>query len=213
MIVVPSGASRSIVFTIGVVPVAIALYLAWLGGDRPLFRKMVTVFAVAAAPIAIPMLAGLVWRRASNIGAVAGLVAGLIVGLTLFYLIDNEVIRTHGRTNEIVLTFSTVATTTVFLVAFSLLFPAQGEHKRRSEAFSAKLKTPVPALEVPVGGVPAPFRVVGLCTIAVAVLLLIVQPFMGWSPGPNANLAAAVVLLVPGIYWTVRAGRGEKAGS
>jgi hypothetical protein len=165
------------------------------------------VFSIMAPPIAIPMLAGIVWRRASNRGAIVGFLTGVTLGLVLYGLITKGVIRpTSERVSEIILALSTAATTLVVMVVLSLVLPARGEEKRRSEAFAEKLRTPVPPVEAGPGGVPAPFRVVGVCTIAVAAMLLAIQPFMGWTAGSKVNLAIAVILLIPGIYWTIRAG-------
>lgn len=213
---------RVTTFLVGLIPLWIALYVAGHEGSRKLFDKMVTVFSVAAPPIAIPMLAGIVWHRASNKGAIAGFLSGITVGLAVFFKesIKSLIVRAASLDGGSIpgilqaaeaptvpmLAFSTVLTTVVVMVAISLLFPAEGEERRRSQAFAEKLRTPVPPVQGGPGGVPAPFRVVGACTIAIAVMLLAVQPFMGWNTGSKTNLLIAFLLMIPGVYWITRGG-------
>lgn len=199
---------RVMTMVVGSLPLAIALYVASTIGSDVLFRKMVTVFSVATPPIAIPMLAGLVWRRASNTGALWGFIVGVTTGLVLYALLNLQVIKpsgTHGA--EVVLTLSTTFVTLAVMVVFSLLFPARGEEATRSAEFAERLETPVPPVEAEVGGVPAPFRIVGVCMMAVAALMLFIVPFMGWNTGSQTNLVIAVLLFVPGAYWALRAGK------
>ena len=190
-------------------------------GSRRLFDKMVTVFSVAGPPIAIPMLAGIVWHRASNWGATAGFLAGVTAGLGVFFKesikaavvtvasLDGHslpgFLQPGGAPSVQMLAFTTVTTTLLVMVMVSLLRPARGDEKRRSEAFVERLRTPVPPVVAAPGAVPAPFRVVGVCTVVIAVMLLAVQPFMGWNAGSKANLLIALLLLIPGVYWVVRA--------
>ena len=222
----PAATERKLVFVgrlttflIGLVPLAIALFITYSSKDTRLFQKMVTVFSVAAPPIAIPMLAGLAWRKASNRGAIAAFLIGVTVGLTLFFYLTPErvahITSLHyltfigAKAKENILTFSTVLSTLVSLVAFSYLLPSSSDEKRRIDAFEEKLRTPVPPVGEVVGGVPAPFRVVGVCVIAVSLLMLGILPFMGWNTGTQTNLVVALAMLIPGVYWAVRAG-GKK---
>jgi len=224
----PKAAERRLVlvgrlatFLVGLIPLGIALYVAGHEGSRRLFDKMVTVFSVAGPPIAIPMLAGIVWHRASNWGATAGFLTGVTVGLgvlfkeaikaavvTIASLDSNSLpslLQPSGAPSVQMLAFTTVTTTLLVMVVVSLLRPARGDEKRRSEGFVERLRTPVPPVVAVSGSVPAPFRVVGVCTVMIAVMLLAVQPFMGWNAGSKTNLLIVVILLVPGVYWIVRA--------
>jgi SSS family transporter len=199
---------RVMTIVIGMLPLAIALYVAGTIGTDVLFRKMVTVFSVATPPLAIPMLAGLVWRRVSNMGAILGFISGVTAGLVLYVLISQQILKlSSDRGAEVVLTLSTTFTTLVVMIVFSLLCPAKGEEAKRSAEFARRLETPVPPVEAEVGGVPAPFRIVGVCMMAVAALMMAIAPFMGWNAGTKTNLVVAVLLLVPGAYWAVWAGK------
>lgn len=210
---------RIMTLLLGLIPLGIALYLTLGRTDARLFQKMVTVFSVAAPPMAIPMLAGFVWPRASNRGAIAAFLIGVSVGLGLYFCLTPEVVGRitaqkylafiGAKAKENLLTFATVLATLTSLIVFSILLPATGEEKRRSAGFMAKLRIPVPPTEVPLGGLPAPFRVVGVCAIAVAILLLAITPFMGWNAGSRVNLIIALMLLLPGVYWALKAGAGS----
>jgi hypothetical protein len=162
---------------------------------------------VAAPPMAIPMLAGLVWRRASNAGAVAGFLSGISTGLCLFALISKGMLTLPGKTPEIVLTLCTVVTTLVVLVVVSLFRPSKGQEKWRKDCFIQKLRTPVPpAVLADRTAIPSPWGAVGVSVIATAILLLAIQPAMGWNTGSKTNLIVGVGLLIMGmVMW--RAGR------
>lgn len=196
---------------IGCLPLAVALYVAANRGDTLLFQKMVTVFSVAAPPIAIPMLAGLVWRRASNAGAIAGFLSGIVVGLTLYLLIGAgrvDPARTlmlfgfseQSKAPEILLTLSTVLSTLAVMVSVSLFVPALGDEKRRRDDFLARLETPVPPADLADRtAVPSPWGAVGVSVMATAVLLLIVQPWMGWNAGSKTSMIIGIGLLAAGL--------------
>ena len=65
-----------------------ALWVAFLlsrGSGEQLFRNMVTLFSIATAPVAVPMILGLLSRRVTNAGAIIGFFCGLAVGLGLFF--------------------------------------------------------------------------------------------------------------------------------
>jgi len=217
----PGASQRRLVFVgrlttvlLGLIPLSIALYVARTIGGDVLFRKMVTVFSVAAPPIAVPMLAGLIWRRASNAGAIAAFLSGIGTGLTLYFLVDNGVVdparvlmavglSNESKAPEILLTLSTFLTSLAVLVAVSLLVPARGPEQERRERFLARLRTPVPPLErADREGVPSPWGAVGVSVMATAVLLLGIQPAMGWGAGAKTNLAiGAGLLVIGGLMW------------
>ncbi|MDM8005286.1 MAG: hypothetical protein QUV05_03915 [Phycisphaerae bacterium] len=181
---------RVTTFVIGIIPLGIALYVARVIGDDVLFRKMMKVFSVASPPLALPMLAGLVWRKCSNAGATGGFLLGLSTGLILFF----------AGCQEMVLTFSTTAVTMVGMIVISLLAPARGEELTRSRAFAEKLATPLSPQEIPLpGSGPSSSRVVGGCLAVTAVLLAGLTPMMKWGTGSKSNLVVATGLLVIGL--------------
>jgi SSS family solute:Na+ symporter len=207
---------------IGCLPLGVALFVAANRGNTLLFQKMVTVFSIAAPPIAIPMLAGLVWRRASNVGAIAAFLCGIIMGLTLYFLIGAEKVNparvltlvgfsAQSKAPEILLTLSTVLTTLVVLIPVSLLVPARGEERRRKDEFVVKLQTPVPPADLADRtAVPSPWGAVGVSVMATAVLLLGVQPWMGWNAGSKTNLIIGIGLLAAGLLMVRQSRRGRR---
>ncbi len=179
---------------IGLFPLAIALYVARSIGDMVLFRKMMTVFSVASPPIALPMLAGLLWRRCSNAGATGGFILGLATGLVLYRL----------GCQEAVLTFATAGVTVVVMVVLSLAIPAHGAELARSRIFAEKLATPLDSAEKgTTASGPSPNGVVGGCLAVTALLLMSLTPMMEWGTGSKANLAIGAGLLLIGVVMIV----------
>ncbi|OHB86592.1 MAG: hypothetical protein A2V98_10530 [Planctomycetes bacterium RBG_16_64_12] len=74
---------RLMTLLIGVVALAVG-FLMSAGTGEGLFRTMVTLFSIATAPVAVPMILGLLSRRVTNAGAIVGFVCGLAVGLGIF---------------------------------------------------------------------------------------------------------------------------------
>ncbi|MFH1265676.1 MAG: hypothetical protein ABIK89_08095 [Planctomycetota bacterium] len=74
---------RLMTLLIGIFALAVAFGFGGTSGEE-LFRYMVTLFSIATAPVAVPMLLGLLSKRVTNLGATAGFFCGLAVGLGLF---------------------------------------------------------------------------------------------------------------------------------
>ena len=86
------------------------LVVEYTGEDQ--FKNMVTLFSVVVAPVAIPMLLGLVSRRVTNASAVASFIAGLTVGLALFILLPRKVtMYGHLVQRETIIVFATFVAT------------------------------------------------------------------------------------------------------
>lgn len=187
---------RVTTFVVGLVPLAIAIYIAYVIGNDVLFRKMVKVFSVASPPMALPMLAGLLWRRATNAGALAGFLGGLGVGVSLFFC----------GVGEASLAMATTAATLTNLVVVSLLTVPADTERRSAEEFAARLRVPISASESAArGGVPSPWHAVGVSLVATAILLLAVTPAMGWGAGARINAVIGLGLLITGGLMTARA--------
>ncbi|MCC6487950.1 MAG: hypothetical protein IT364_10665 [Candidatus Hydrogenedentes bacterium] len=155
------------------------------GKSEDQFRTMVTLFGLATAPVAIPMLLGLVSRRVTNAGAVAGCLAGLLAGLLVWQLgpKDEAMIAGVAIKMEIVLLFATSAVTLSVLAVVSVLAPARAEAQERTDAFLARAQTPIGQLPEDVvliekKDVFSPFRVVGVSVLCIGVLLLLVLPWI-----------------------------------
>ena len=187
---------RLMTLLIGTVALILPLALVATNSDKGLFDKMVKLFGVAGTPIAVPMLAGLLWRRTTHAGALAGFSAGVVVGLVLFLC---DVAFTP-------VALTTIAVTLIALIAVSLLtLPGPSEQLRREQFFDL-LDKPVASDRQPATGTRRmmPLRVVGVSTALVGIMLLVILPGMAWGAGTQINLAAGMVLLVAGVMMATR---------
>ncbi len=75
---------RLMTLLVGVIAMGVAFGMAGGSGEDQ-FRNMVTLFSVATAPVALPMLLGLLWRRITATGAFCGFLVGVTLGLVLFF--------------------------------------------------------------------------------------------------------------------------------
>jgi len=192
---------RLMTLLIGAVALVLPLALVYTESDKGLFDKMVKLFGVAGTPIAVPMLAGLLWRRTTHAGALAGFMAGVAVGLALFFF----------GAPFIPVALTTIAVTLAALITVSLCErPGKSEHLRR-EQFFEKLDKPVTFDPPPATTTRPmmPLRIVGISTALVGVLLLSILPGMAWGAGTQINLAAGVVLLIGGVLMAVWGGTQE----
>jgi len=74
---------RLMTLLIGVFALGIAFSFGGTTGEG-LFRYMVTLFSIATAPVAVPMLLGLLSKRITNLSAIVGFLCGLATGLSIF---------------------------------------------------------------------------------------------------------------------------------
>lgn len=214
---------RVMTLLIGVIGLGAAFMMA-RGKAEDLFRIMVTLFGVATAPVAIPMLLGLLSRKMTNMGAILGFVAGISVGLGLFFLsrIDREVafmgmqwdpkaealtIAGLALKMEIVLFLSTALVTLAVMAIASLLLPMTAEARTRVDAFLDRLGAPIGTLEedrvalAHTGSILSPFWVVGLCIVAIGFLMLGVLPWVGRTMAFGLDIALALALIAIGALW------------
>ena len=184
---------RLMTLLIGVLALGAAFIMS-RGKAEDLFRTMVTLFGLATAPVALPMLLGLVSRRATNAGAVLGCLSGLAVGLTLFFLVpgDEIVIATFSLKMEIVLFLSTGLVTLGVMCVLDRALPSSAETQVRVDAFLERLDAPIGTL--PEDGaddttqVASPFHVVGVAIFLIGLLVLGISP---WVPrGLDLTLSA-----------------------
>lgn len=77
---------RCATFLIGALALGIALFLANAQTKEDLVNYMAQLFSVLMPPVAIPMMAGLLTRSASNRGAFAAFVTGTVCGVAAYVL-------------------------------------------------------------------------------------------------------------------------------
>jgi Na+/proline symporter len=221
-------AGRFMTLLIGAFGISTAFFLARASKAEGLFRMMVTLFDVATAPVAIPMLLGLISKRVTNRGAIAGFVLGTITGLVLFFLsrYKHEVafvgFAWHPDTEDVVLAgFAMKAEMALFLSsAFVTLVAvflfggrADAEQLARIDAFAAKLDTPIGQLPEDVaaakdkGAIMSPFRVVGVSLAVIACVMLAVVPWVDGTLAKGLDVGIGLLLVALGLTmaWRSRA--------
>jgi len=203
---------RLMTLLVGIVALLTAILMS-RGAAEGLFSKMVTLFGLATAPVAVPMLLGLVSRRFTNGSAVLGCVLGLAVGLSLFLFGPKDELTIAGLTlkMEIVLILSTAAVTLAVMIVVSAVAPASAAVQARTDEFLRRIKIPIGDLPededaTSTEGAFSPFRVVGISVGLIGLLLLGVLP---WITGRTETLLAggiAVFLAVVGgsVAWASR---------
>jgi hypothetical protein len=144
---------------------------------------MFKLFSIATAPVAIPMMLGLLTKKITNAGSIAGFTAGIIVGLVIFKICPDQ-LQIAGMTvkQENVILVGTMLTTLLISTVVSFLYRPGTPEKNRVDAFLQKLKTPIGQLpeDIQSGGTKgiSPFRIVGICILIIGVMLGVLLPFM-----------------------------------
>ena len=189
---------------------------------------MVTLFGLAAAPAAVPMLLGLISRKVTNLSAILGFVVGIGAGIGLFFLsrYGQDVqflgmLWDHGREElvlgslavkmEILLFLGTVCVTTLVMFVVSTLAPANAADQARTDAFLERLRTPIGELPedkraAPSEGDASPFRVIGVSILLIGLLMLAVLPWTGGGTVFLLDALLGLALLSAGslVIWASR---------
>jgi SSS family solute:Na+ symporter len=134
-----------------------------------IFSTMVTGFGFFLPPTVLPVLAGLLSRRLSARGALAGFFAGIGIGLVFLMIewLGHPANLTVFQAASIIV--PAVATTLV-LVAAARWFPARGEADARAADFFARLKRPSAPADRPL---TSPVPVAGIVILIMGLVLLI----------------------------------------
>lgn len=201
-----------------------ALAVGWAlstGKAEDLFRVMVTLFSVATAPVAIPMLLGLTTRRVNNASALLGFLIGTMVGLALFYLsirpsavlagiiwdaANSQIVwRSFAMKMETLQFCATCLGTLLGTGAGVLLTSTTSSEQVRIDLFLHRLKTPVGLLPED-GAEPqadsfSPYPVASLSIATIGVLQLVLTPFLGLTnPATWLNAALGLLFLLGGLW-------------
>jgi hypothetical protein len=192
---------------VGLVALAVAFVMARAEGEE-LFRNMVKLFSAATPPVAIPMIAGLLTPRVTKTAALTAFLAGLAAGIAAFLLCPDkfELFGAVARKeNGIVLV--AVPVTLVWIVVVSWLdrrFVDEREQDR-TDNFMRRLDMPIG--EAPEDQLPAspsgsaaisPFRVVGVSTAIIGVMMLVVLPWVTGVLAFRMDLAVGLGLVLVG---------------
>ncbi|HPD28609.1 MAG TPA: sodium/solute symporter [Phycisphaerae bacterium] len=210
---------RLMTLLVGLISLAVAFYIVSLegaGGDK-LFRWMITLFSVATAPVAVPMLAGLITPKVTTRAALIGFAAGVGVGLFMFFGLEEKFVflkMTWMRENAIFLV--ALAVTICLTAAISWLDGQRQGTLPRVEQFLDRLRTPIGELdgdrvEEPArGDIISPFRIVGTSTAIIGVLLIAITPWTRTRLGLVLDSVLGGFLVVSGVYVAWRSGRGSR---
>jgi SSS family transporter len=221
---------RIATIVIGIVALGTAFLLS-RGKAESLFRYMVTLFGLATAPVAVPMLLGLVSKRFNSVSAMAGFLCGIAAGVGLFIVSrystevslgaftwkpDSEeiILGTFAVKMEIVMFFGSALATLLAMIVASLFSRESAARLERVRKFLAQLDTPIGSHsdDQPVPAVAAgdfsPFRVIGACLIGIGIIMVAITPWIlkSGSNGSvalamNAGLALLMILLGAVMAW------------
>ncbi len=222
---------RLMTLLVGVVALGTALILA-RGQAESMFRIMVTLFGVATAPVAVPMLLGLLSRRYTGLSAVIGFLCGTVVGLLLFAVSFQKSPLTFGGISwvpdseafffgsfevqlEIAMFLSTAIITYAVMELGSRILPARDDELARADALLQRLDTPIGELpedkEHGTAGaaIMSPFRIVGVCVAVIGVMMLAMVPWISEAAPRRLDIFLGVILLLTGGLMAWSSARGK----
>jgi hypothetical protein len=184
-------AGRVATLVVGLVAMGIALLLVGGQGKEDLVEYMARLFSVLMPPVAIPMMFGLLTRKVSNAGGVAGFLIGAISGITAYFLSYSEGLG-FLRTMPF-LPWITSIPTLAGLGLFSVLVPDAPEQGERIARFLDGLARPEvePSLKtVDKSVAPAAIRIIGLASAAMGAVLVLAV--LATEPLSRAKLSVGV---------------------
>ena len=165
---------RFATFLIGGLAMGIALFLASKQDKQDLVNYMANLFGVLLPPVAIPMMAGLLSKRASNAGALAAFIAGTALGVAAYILGGSEEL---GYLRSVkYLTWITAVPTTLVLFGVSAIFPNSPEHMKRITQFLTGLtaRDLSAKAELDAGGdASLAVRVIGIASGALGAIMIV----------------------------------------
>jgi len=206
-------AGRVTTVCIGLISLGVAYSMIHLTGEG-LFKSMMTLFSIFTPPVAVSMISGLLFRKASSKSALCGFGLGVAVGLTLFILSHPDIkvmvfpLNFLGQSwqKETLFLFSTALTTMAGMFIGTRIFRQTAEEDRRVAEFFRRISIPIGQMEEDVvlkresgtRGI-SPFRVVGICVSLTSLLLISVVPWIEAGEATHTNLMVAGGLLLAGI--------------
>lgn len=210
---------------VGVLALGAALLMARQGKAEDLFSIMVTLFGVATAPVAVPMILGLLSSKFSARSSLWGFVLGLTVGISMFILSlyphpleflfvqwnPSDSLLTLGSITvkmEMALFIATSVVTLSVMLLVMLLKPMQEKEKEHIASFFNRLDMPIGTLpedHVSDSGTHglSPFRIVGVSLVIIAVMLAVVLPWSSsWlTAAINGGISVFLFLIGVSMAW------------
>lgn len=205
-------AGRIATLAAGLASLGIALLLAAAEGRKDLVEYMAQLFSVLLPPVAIPMMFGLVTRRASNAGAIAAFVTGTVFGVTAYaasYIEGWAYLRSIPY-----LPWITSIPTLAALDVFSIILRDASEKREQVARFLDGLERhEVAPLKMDAQGNEAAgaIRVIGIASAAMgAVLCIAVLATAPWRSAWVSIVVGAAMMIV-GVGIGTLARRFERA--
>jgi solute:Na+ symporter, SSS family len=213
---------RAATLLVGILAMAAALIMAQGKGEQ-LFNKMVSLFSVATAPVAIPMILGLLSKHFTARSALWGFLAGFTVGLTLFAFSQLAIapyefyrfqwIPTSSefavfdfkiKIDDMTIFISAATVTLIVMILKTIQLPMRLTEKENVYSFFDKLTIPIGMLPedrqqaasvTPV----SPFLIVGISLAAIGVMMIAILPWLNdwFTRGLNGGIA--LLLLIVGL--------------
>jgi solute:Na+ symporter, SSS family len=200
---------RLMTLLVGTIVISLSVMLKDMTGEG-LVRNMFKLFGIATAPVAIPMILGLLSAKITNRGALAGFGAGISAGLTIFIWgrvsgIDETKILGLTWKMENILLVATTLVTALVSVAVSMLHSTAAQEAQDTQKFMERLKTPIgdypgdsETFNAEVKEPFSVFKIVGVCTCLIGAMLLGVLPFVESGLPARMLIIFAVILLAGG---------------
>jgi Na+/proline symporter len=227
----PNAPQKELVFVgriatclVGFIAIGIAFFMlknsSNSGGDS-LFRNMMKLFSVATAPVAVPMLFGILSKRINNKAAIVGFFSGIITGLLVLFLCPDKV-DILGKTikSESIILLATTSITTVVMLIVTYLWPSGKDELERVDHFLARLDVPIGQLpednrpDEPGTKVFAPFAIVGVSIIFISLLIAATLPYIKGQPiAFKVNLVLVIGLFLLGgamVYFSRKPKKDEQ---
>jgi solute:Na+ symporter, SSS family len=179
---------------------------------KGLFEVMVTVFGLFVGPMLIPMLAGLLVRRVTWRGALAGIATGFASGLTLYLYkvfvlsgrpgIDPNWLRYDYEAISILTNFGL---TIMAMTLTTFLEKVPDQERVRIDQFFTRLATPVDPATTHAkvtGEVFSPFYIIAWITAGTGLLLVVASLVQPGGLGRAVNIGSGLTLwlLAFGLY-------------
>ncbi|HEX5282755.1 MAG TPA: sodium/solute symporter [Bryocella sp.] len=198
----PHAEQKEIVFVgriltagIGIVVLLIALAVSYYHWS--IFNTMVAAFGFLLPPTVLPLLAGLLSRRLSSAGALAGFVAGLLIGgaMLAYGLLTHPPDAGAFQAASILVP---AACTSLVLWGFAAWLPAKGEERDRAMRFIVGLNEPSRESEDTVAS-PAPIAGVVIGIMGSVLVIVGVLPLVFGRGISGITLGMGTLFVIIGI--------------
>ena len=194
---------RVMTIVVGLCSLGIALFMLNLGGEG-LFRGMMQLFSIFTAPVAIPMIFGLVSKKLNKNGALTAFLLSFIFGIILFFTLSDETqIGAMVIKREVFIMFGTTILAVIGIYIGSMIPTTQKEEKK-ANLFMKRLEIPIGKMSGDMasseGGSAAlsPFRIISVSLIYIGLLLLIILFFVPKGISFYMDLSIGLLLVIIG---------------